>query len=75
MQYLLTREEFDGLVLRQELDAAKDAIKRMRRMIVPEGKCVHDTNGPFYCDECQLHDFTQYEQSRLMCNLKRSYSK
>lgn len=81
MQYVLTQEEMDRLVPKTDLINAIKAISCMRRIIVPVGQCVHDKDGPPYCDDCPLShisnqklEFTR-ELSMQMCNLQRRYSK
>ncbi len=76
MQYILTQDEMDNLVPKVDHVKALDAIACMRRMIVPVGKCVHDSGGPGYCDDCPLSSLgLGYEMSKQMCNLHRQYSK
>jgi hypothetical protein len=81
MQYILTAEEHLALVDRAQLNMAIDAIAAMRRMVVPEGQCIHDAKGPSHCDFCLLSPYNRrpdaptYEMSRLMCTKQRDYSK
>ena len=79
MQYILTQEERDNLVDKGDLILANCAIDTLRRMAVPEGKCVHDHKGPEYCDDCPLSDIgsnhVRRELSKAMCKLNRYYSK
>ncbi len=81
MQFLLTEQERAALVDAQELHKANGAIAHMRRMIVPDGKCIHDADGPEYCDRCPLSSpgirgtSPSYELSQSMCWLNRNYSK
>ena len=84
MQFILTQQERDALVDAEQLNKANGAIAALRRMVVPLGQCVHDNNGPEYCDACPLSSIggdwkgetrPPYELSRTMCWLPRSYSK
>lgn len=86
MEYILTKKEYDALVPKLELDAAKFAIKKLRELLVGE-KCCGDRRNDHlktfgYCDLCPLSDIggnhgekrPDHELSHAMCDLHRKYS-
>lgn len=75
MQYILTQEEKDALVPAIDLRKAKATIIHLRKLLVPEGSCVKDANGPRYCDDCIISNVRPHDLSRQMCDLPRDYSK
>ena len=77
MQYVLTREEYDTH-RQSEIDERDAVLEMMRRLLVPEGQCIHDDghNGD-YCDHCPLSGLgeTAWEHLKLLCTRNRRYSK
>lgn len=81
MQYILTQDELDATAQKSALELAKVAIGSLRVLVVG-GNCIHTPYSPWtYCDQCPLSSIgegskvTDHELSRVMCDLRRRYSK
>lgn len=71
MQYILTKEEYDGLVPRSIYVARCDEIKELQKLVmtVTGHKCIYENKGGIfsYCDKCPLANFD--------CGLRKEFSK
>ena len=86
MMYILTQEEMDRLVPKEELEKADKALGWARERLAPRCSRNESVDGApyYYCDDCPLSDIGSKKKipdrpendiSRVICKHRRSYSK
>lgn len=60
MQYILTEEEYNNLVDKQQYNHKCEKVNELNKLVLKlsKFKCIHDRKeyGDFYCDRCPLSE-------------------
>lgn len=86
MEYLLTKQEFENLVPKEEIERRDRALNTAREKLLEIARfdCVHDRDGKNhlgYCDMCPCSGIDDDwagnwdKEWVLVCGLPKSYSK
>jgi len=85
MKYLLTVEEYENLVPKQELKKHKEALEWARNEILRRAnfECVYgEQRGWSYCDQCPVSSTGEddnrppsYHMTMVICDKNKKYSK
>ena len=80
MMYVLTQEEFDARVPREQLAARTEALAAVRLLLLKQANytCIHD-RGPDpwsmnYCDDCPIAKL-DHDHHRYACTRRKEWSK
>lgn len=82
MNYILTEDELNQMTNKSEVVRRDNTLLKARAVILTHTgfHCIHTHEGRHgKCDDCPCsynkHATFTYEQSQLICNLQREYSK
>jgi len=73
MQYILTKEEFDNLVSKQELDEANELLDAVVNVFRNSDLCNKHKYKNAYCDDCPIANLN-IRTTRKICK-DRNFSK